>query len=125
MSQFSTFFIRLILVALGWAVVFSPVGASGLAEDQTPALPFGADRDQQVSPLYETSPQISLATMQERSEPVLLDDPSGSWMKYWPFQKRLFSIHAAPLVAMFVSCVANAVSPCSVAIAAPARHAAT
>jgi Protein of unknown function (DUF1207) len=87
MSQFSTCLVHLTLAALGWAAVFSPVGASGLAEDQALTLPFSADRDQQVSPLYETSPLISLATLQGRSEPVLLDEfvGSGLYSDDWGF----------------------------------------
>lgn len=87
MSQFSTGLIRLALAVLGWAAVCCRADASGWGEAPPLPAPLGAEGNQQVSPLYETSPQISLATLQEHAEPVLLDEfaDNGLYADDWGF----------------------------------------
>ena len=65
-----------------WIVL---VSAAAWAQGPDLRLPSATAMEAQVAPLYEHSPLVPLTTMQDRSEPVLLEDfaASGAYSDDW------------------------------------------
>ena len=79
--------IRWIVPVLCWAALAGSARLGRSADEGAIRLPTGWERDLQVSPLYESSPLVSWATNQEKSEPVLLDEfaANGLYSDDWGF----------------------------------------
>lgn len=78
----------------------------GRAEDPAPAVRLAPDREQQVSPLYESSPLVALANGETRATPYLLDEFATDGM-----YGDEFGVHVLPQGLIYRSYLAGPKEP--------------